>query len=284
MPKMNGGQALIKSLAQAGISTVFGLPGAGQYEGVDAIYTEPSIRYIAVRHEQATTYMADGYARVSGDIAAALVVPGPGLFNALSGVATAYATSSPLLLITGVSHHRQKGVVYDTSPWLQGLTKWAARANSPAEIPGLVQEAMKQLETGRPRPVALEISSAVFATMDDIEIPQPYLTPVETADKQALPRATQWLTQAKRPVIWAGGGVMRAGAAAAVQRLAEYLQVPVVTTRQGKGTLPETHPLGLGMAELRYAPPQILARPAGSDFSDWDQSRLYPINATRDQD
>ncbi|MEM7129226.1 MAG: thiamine pyrophosphate-dependent enzyme [Chloroflexota bacterium] len=264
MSIMNGGQALIQSLVQGDITTVFGLPGAGQYEGIDALYTEPRIRYISVRHEQATTYMADGYARVSGDIAAALVVPGPGLFNALSGVATAYATSTPLLLITGVSHHRQKGVAYDDSPWLQGLTKWVGRANQPGDIPHLVQEAIRQLRTGRPRPVALEISSAVFAAVEDVQLLRPKVSPVQTdklregesgtVEPEGIEEAAQRLIEAKRPVIWAGGGIMRADAAAATQQLAEALQIPVVTTRQGKGTLPETHPLCLGMAETRYVP------------------------------
>ncbi|MEZ4660472.1 MAG: thiamine pyrophosphate-dependent enzyme [Caldilineaceae bacterium] len=230
---------------------------AGQYEGVDAIYSEPRIRYISVRHEQAATYMADGYARASGQIAAAMVVPGPGPFNALSGVATAYATSSRLLLITGVSHHRQKGVDYAQSPWLQGLTKWTARASAPAQIPELIQEAIQQLWTGRPRPVALEIPAAVFAAMDDVIMLPPKAYPVQTTtDAQAIQQAAQLLVEAKRPVIWAGGGgcVLGENAPAAIRRLAEYLQIPVVTTRQGKGTLPAAHPLALGMAELRYAP------------------------------
>src|SRR5688500_8198705 len=101
---MNGGQALVKSLEREGIRVVFGLPGAGQYEAIDALYETPGIRYVATRHEQATTYMADGYARVSGEIATALVVPGPGVFNAFAGMATAYAVSSPMLVITGTRH------------------------------------------------------------------------------------------------------------------------------------------------------------------------------------
>src|SRR5262245_6340179 len=100
MTKMTGGQALIRSLEREKVRVVFGLPGAGQYEAVDALYETPSIRYISTRHEQATSYMADGYARVGDEIAAALVVPGPGLLNAGAGVATAYATSSPLLIIS----------------------------------------------------------------------------------------------------------------------------------------------------------------------------------------
>ena len=100
MARMNGGEALVLSLAAEGLRVVFGVPGAGQYEAIDALYTTPSVRYVATRHEQAASYMADGYARASGETAAALVVEGPGLFNALSGVATAYATSSPILVVT----------------------------------------------------------------------------------------------------------------------------------------------------------------------------------------
>ena len=85
MTRMNGGRALVRSLAAEGLRVVFGVPGAGQYEAIDALYTTPSIRYISVRHEQAASYMADGYARASGEVAAALVVEGPGLFNAMSG-------------------------------------------------------------------------------------------------------------------------------------------------------------------------------------------------------
>ena len=95
MAKLNGGQALALALRREDVKTVFGIPGAGQYEAVDALFAESTIRYISVRHEQATSYMADGYARVSDDIAAVLVVPGPGLFNAASGMATARAASVP---------------------------------------------------------------------------------------------------------------------------------------------------------------------------------------------
>ena len=131
MARMNGGEALVRSLAAEGLRVVFGVPGAGQYEAIDALYTTPSVRYIAVRHEQAASYMADGYARASGEVAAALVVEGPGLFNALSGVATAYATSSPILVVTGDHHHRKKGLELDEEAWLGPLTKWVGRAAEP---------------------------------------------------------------------------------------------------------------------------------------------------------
>ena len=99
--KLTGGEALARALARAGVDFVFGIPGGGQYEAVDGLYGESTISYIATRHEQAASYMADGYARVSGRVAVALVVPGPGLCNAASGLLTASATSSPLLVVTG---------------------------------------------------------------------------------------------------------------------------------------------------------------------------------------
>ena len=256
MPRMNGGEALVRSLAAEGLRAVFGVPGAGQYEAIDALYSTPSIRYIAVRHEQAASYMADGYARASGEIAAALVVEGPGLFNALSGVATAYATSSPVLVVTGDHHHRKKGLELDETAWLGPLTKWVGRARSPAEIPALVQEAFQQLRSGRPRPVGIEVPPAVFAATEEVSLVQPAAaTPAPAVgDPRAIQRTAELLASARRPVIWAGGGVMRAKAATLVAELADYLQIPVVTTRQGKGSISERHPLSLGMAEMRFQP------------------------------
>ena len=256
MPRMNGGEALVRSMAAEGLRAVFGVPGAGQYEAIDALYSSPSIRYIAVRHEQAASYMADGYARASGEIAAALVVEGPGLFNALSGVATAYATSSPVLVVTGDHHHRKKGLELDETAWLGPLTKWVGRARSPAEIPALVQEAFQQLRSGRPRPVGIEVPPAVFAATEEVSLAQPAAdtTAPAVGDPRAIQRAADLLASARRPVIWAGGGVMRARAATLVAELADYLQIPVVTTRQGKGSISERHPLSLGMAEMRFQP------------------------------
>lgn len=270
MPKLNGGQALIHQLWNEGIHVVFGIPGQGQYEAVDALYDSaparkgahgdqhPDLRYISVRHEQAATYMADAYARVSGEIAAALVVQGPGLFNAAAGMATAYAVSSPMLVITGPHHLDRKRDGNPTgnqaSSSLQALTKWAARANRPAEIPALVQEAVRQLKTGRPRPVGLEIAPQVFAAMEEVELWPPVATAPRPLDPATLAQAVALIERAEKPVIWAGGGVQRAGAWATLQALAEQLQAPVVTSRQGKGVLSDRHPLALGFAETRYSP------------------------------
>ncbi len=292
MPRMNGGEALVRSLAAEGLRAVFGVPGAGQYEAIDALYSTPSIRYIAVRHEQAASYMADGYARASGEVAAALVVEGPGLFNALSGVATAFATSSPILVVSGDHHHRKKGLELDESAWLGPLTKWAGRAQSPSEIPSLVQEAFQQLRSGRPRPVGIEIPPAVFAATEEVS---PALPAAETqvpasGDPRAIQKAGELLASARRPVIWAGGGVMRAKAAILVAELADYLQIPVVTTRQGKGCISETHPLSLGMAEMRFQPLRnwlstrdLILAVGTSHFSSGEGQQVIRIDVDEDE-
>jgi acetolactate synthase-1/2/3 large subunit len=254
MTLMNGGQALVNSLAREGVRVVFGLPGAGQYEAIDALYTIPGIRYLTTRHEQATTYMADGYYRASGEIAAALVVPGPGIYNAFAGMATAYAVSSPMLVVTGTRHQDHP---HGQEPELTGVGQvsgWARRAPSPGEIPQLVQAAFAQMKRGRARPALLEIPSAVFAQVGEVELCTPQAVTRPAAAPERIERAAQMLIKATKPAIWAGGGVYRAGASAILQALAEHLQAPVVSTAQGKGALSDKHPLSLGLAELRYRP------------------------------
>ncbi len=169
MPRMNGGEALIRSLHANGVRVVFGLPGAGQYDAIDAIYQQEDMRYITTRNEQAISYMADGYSRVSGKPGVGIAVEGPGFFNTTAGLATAYAQSSPVLLITG-DHH---GVTVSGKPRHDSLneygaySKWAGRAESPSKIPDLVREAFRALNTPRKRPVILEIAPTVFAAEEE---------------------------------------------------------------------------------------------------------------------
>ncbi len=243
------------ALDQAGVRLVVGVPGAGQYEAVDAFYRHPRIRYLSLRHEQAAGYMADGYARVSGKVAAALVVPGPGLLYASAGIATAYACSSPMLVITG-SDKLKPQPEHEVSPVLASLTKWSGRANRLADVAPLVAEAVRQATTGRPRPVGLEVPHAVLAEMG-AAVDAPSITATQvTLDPALIDQAAALLAAAQCPLIWAGGGVMRAGAWEQVRALAERWRAPVVTTRSGKGALSDHHPLALGYAEPRYAPLQ----------------------------
>jgi sulfopyruvate decarboxylase TPP-binding subunit len=164
MQRMTGGQALVASLYREGVRVVFGLPGVQLYGAVAALRDEPRIRVITTRHEQATTYMADGYARAGGGIGVALVVPGPGLLNASAGLSTAYSASSPVLVIAGQIPKgkigQNVGLLHEVNDQLDAIapvTKWRQRVLEVAEIPAAVREAMRQLRTGRPRPVVIDI-------------------------------------------------------------------------------------------------------------------------------
>ena len=251
MTKMTGGQALAKSLHREGVRVVFGLPGAGQYEAIDGLYEEPEIRYFTTRHEQATTHMADGYTRVSGNIATALVIPGAGVFNASTGIATAHAVSSPILVVTG--RHDQSSS--DEMASIRQITKWAARAASPADVPAVIHEAFRHLKTGHPRPVYIEVPHEVLQQQEEeVKLLEPESHDSLTGEPEHVAQAAHLLAEAQRPAIWAGTGVPRSGASQALQALAEHLQAPVVTGREGKGTISDHHPLSLGMGELRFDP------------------------------
>src|SRR5713101_984424 len=192
MPQMTGGQALAKSLYREGVRVIFGLPGVQLYHLLDGLYDEPGIRFITTRHEQATSYMADGYARAGGGIGTALVVPGPGLQNASAGIGTAYAASSPILVISGQIERDLIGVdrgmlheVNDQMDTIRPVTKWAARILQPQDVPATVHEAFRQLKTGRPRPVEIEIPPETLAEEADIELLEPAnpLRPAASAEQ-----------------------------------------------------------------------------------------------------
>src|SRR5579875_869071 len=175
---MTGGQAAAQSLKRQGLEVIFGLPGVQLDWLFDGLYdVQDSIKIYHTRNEQATSYMADGYARSTGKIGACLVVPGPGLLNAAAGLSTAYATNSPVLCIAGqiVSHdiEKGKGLLHEIPNQLEmvrSVTKWAGRANTAEEIPGLIAEAFRQLRSGRQRPVEIEIPPDVLQAEADIEL------------------------------------------------------------------------------------------------------------------
>ena len=250
--RMNGGQALVRSLAAQGVAVTFGVPGAGQYEAVDAYFDTDGIRYVSCRNEQPTTHMADGYARASNRPAGALVVPGAGLFNASGGVSTALRSSSPVIVISGSPEDRLKGA--SSSHWLEPITKWAAKATSPADVAAKVPEAVRAARSGRPRPVYLEVAATVLAQEEEVEIAPPAGSEPPAGDPAALERAAALLSDAERPLILAGTGVHRSGAAAALAALAERLPAPVATTTAGKGAISDRSPLALGHALRAYAP------------------------------
>jgi acetolactate synthase-1/2/3 large subunit len=275
--QMTGGEALAQQLALEGATHVFGIPGVQLDWAVDALRkAENAIRFVVPRHEQATSYMADGFARTTGRPGVCMIVPGPGVLNAAAGLATAYACNSRVLCIAGHIHSQGIGKGYgllheikDQGAVLDQVTKWRAQAHAPEEIPGLVSRAYKEMSSGRPAPVALEIPHDILQARGEIEL----VRPPEGEDHRLKPDSDQIrriaavLRASSFPVIYAGGGAISTGGGAALQRLAEMLGCPVVMSENGRGAISDRHPLAFstlaGRALLPHADVIVVA---GSRF------------------
>jgi len=297
VPSATGGHLLAAALATESVHTVFGLPGVQLDPAMDGLYAHrDQIELMAVRHEQSATYLADGYARVSGRPGVAMVVPGPGTLNASAGLATAYACSSPVMLIAGSieAHMMGRGLgalheVAGQTEMLRSLTQWSAVARYPQEIPDLVHEAFFQMRSDRPGPVALEVGPDVLRARGDAAIGEPAQARLVVPDRGAVAAAAQQLRTARRPLILAGGGVAPADAGAAVLELAELLDAPVVLSRNGRGCVDARHPLvfdPLALRTLRDEADVVVAigtRLGSSDggHSDVGTGRLIMINVDR---
>ena len=241
-------------LRAQGVEVIFGLPGDQLMSALDALVDVPEIRYLVTRHEQATTYMADGYARAGGRPGVAMVVPGVGVYNAASGLATAYACSSPVLLIAGQVN--RDGIGRDlgccttsttSSTWCGPITKLARRVLDPAEIPA---------RGARRVPRHDERPSAPGGDRDPAgDVRRDRGDRVAGADRRRVRRGRPRSARAggrgpggsaSRPLIVAGGGVVLGDASDALTAVAELLQAPVITTREGKGAIDDRHPLSVG--------------------------------------
>ena len=249
MPRMTGGQALIRSLVREGVEVIFGIPGVQMYGIITAIRDEPGIRMITTRSEMSTTHMADGYARAGGRVGVALVVPGPGVYNAAGGLSTAYSVSSPVLLIAGQTPRETIGSdtgalheVNDQMDIIKPITKWQGRMIYPKDVPQGVHDAFRQLNNGRPRPVYLDIPPEAMLELDEIDLLEP--APVErpTPSDAVLEEAAKILAAASNPIIYAGSGVLRSDAVEELERFTDETNIPVFTSRGGKGAINDGHP------------------------------------------
>ena len=253
MVKMSGGEALVRSLVGEGVEVVFGIPGIQVYGVVAALRDEPGIRMVTTRNEQSTTYMADGYARASGKPGVALVVPGVGLYNAASGLTNAYSRSIPVLLIAGQIPRgaigKNLGAVHEIANQadvVRPVTKWQGQASRPREVPLAVFEAYRQMRTGRPRPVLIEMPPEAGVEQEEVQLRNPARISRIVPSPEDLRAAAQVITQSSTPLIYAGGGVARSDAEAALVTLVEATNIPVVTSSGGKGAIPDSHPLSYG--------------------------------------
>ncbi len=248
--KMSGGEALVRSLVQEGVEVVFGVPAVQMYGVSAALRDEPGIRMITTRHEQAGTYMADGYARASGKPGVALVVPGVGVYNAASGLATAYSRSSPVLLIAGQIPRNQIGKnlggvheISDQAEVIRPATKWRKQVLTPKAVPDAVTEAFRQMRTGRPRPVYIEMPPEAMVEKDEVALRKPAPVSEIVPSPGQLESVARVIANAQLPLIFAGGGVARSNAEQALVDLVEATNIPVVTSGGGKGAIPDSHRL-----------------------------------------
>ncbi|MBA2452145.1 MAG: thiamine pyrophosphate-binding protein [Chloroflexia bacterium] len=275
MTTMTGGQALVRSLKSHGIDTIFGLPGVQLDATFDALHEEQdSIRVVHTRHEQATAYMAFGYAISTGKVGTCLVVPGPGLLNATAALSTAYSANAPVLCLTGQiqSDLIEKGVgmlheIPNQLQMVQSVTKWAARIGHPGEVPSIVREAFRQLHTGRVRPVELEMAPDMMALKAEVDLLDPetsYASP--EIDPDRIEKAAKLLAGAKKPAIFVGGGIF--GAEKELLQLAETLQAPVIMSAGGRGAVSDRHYLGQTMLGGHLLWPEVdVALAVGTRFS-----------------
>ena len=253
MVMMSGGEALAKSLVAEGVEVVFGVPGIQIYGIVAALRDEPGIRMVTTRHEQATTYMADGYARASGKPGVALVVPGAGLYNAAPGLTNAYSRSTPVLLIAGQVPRgaigKNLGAVHEIADQpgaVRSVTKWQGQASRPREVPDAVFEAFRQMRTGRPRPALIEMPPEAGVEREEVRMRNPARISRIVPSPEDLREAARAIARSNTPLIYAGGGVARSDAEESLVKLAEATNIPVVTSSGGKGAIPDSHPLSYG--------------------------------------
>lgn len=248
---VTGGQALVAALAAHGVDTVFGIPGTHNLEIYRHLGSH-GIRHVGARHEQGAGYAADGYARTTGRVGVAVVTSGPALLNAATAVGQAYSDSVPILVVSPGMPLRHpatgNGLLHeakDQQASLRGVAAASLRATSVPEIPVLVAQAFALMTSGRPRPVHLEVPLDVLMETAAVQpVPPVGASLPAAADLAVVQAAAHRLSDAESCVILAGGGANRA--ATQLRAVAERLAAPVVTSTNGKGVLPEDHPLALG--------------------------------------
>jgi acetolactate synthase-1/2/3 large subunit len=266
-PVLTGAQAVVRSLELLGVTDVFGLPGGAILPVYDPLMDSTDLRHILVRHEQGAGHAAEGYASASNKVGVAIATSGPGATNLVTAIADAYMDSVPIVCITGqvfsnlmgTDAFQEADIVGITMP----ITKHSFLVKDPSEIPGAIAAAFEIAGTGRPGPVLVDITKdaqqaeAPFVWPPKIDLPG--YRPVTKAHGKQIQAAAQLLAEAKKPVLYVGGGVIRAKASAELLALAESTGAPVVTTLMARGAFPDSHEQHLGMPGMHGTVPAVLA-------------------------
>ena len=264
---LTGSGAILRSLENLGVTDVFGLPGGAIMPFYDELMSSTAIRHILVRHEQGAGHAAEGYAAATGRLGVCIATSGPGATNLVTAIADAYMDSVPMLAITGqvfstlmgTDAFQEVDIVGITMP----ITKHSFLVTRPEDIPATIAAAYHIATTGRPGPVLVDVTkdcqqnSAPFIWPPKVDLAG--YRPVVRAHGKQIQAAAQMLTEAKRPVFYVGGGVIRANASAELLELAELVGAPIVTTLMARGAFPDSNPLNLGMPGMHGTVPAVLA-------------------------
>ena len=254
-----GADIVIEALKAENVEVIFGLPGGAIMEVYDALYRDGGVKHILVRHEQGAGHMAEGYAKATGKVGVAMSTSGPGATNLVTAIADAYMDSVPTVFITGqVPTHligndafQEVDIVGITRP----ITKHNFLVKRIEDLPLIIRQAFYIARTGRPGPVLIDIPKDITQKLSDVGIPSeeevkaslPGYKPHVEGNPQQIKKAAKAIMEAKRPVLYIGGGAVQAEAQKELVELAELMKIPATTTNMGKGAFPENHPLSLHM-------------------------------------
>ncbi|MFT4925012.1 MAG: acetolactate synthase-1/2/3 large subunit [Phenylobacterium sp.] len=254
---LSGAEMVVRSLKELGVEYIFGYPGGTVLDIYDAIFRQSDIAHILVRHEQAATHMADGYARVTGEVGVVLATSGPGATNCVTGIATAYMDSIPMVVLSGQVPTTLIGEDAFQETDIVGCTRMIVKhsynCRSPEDIPSLIAKAMYLAKTGRPGPVVIELPKDMVNPAHKFEFKMPgeikmrSYNPVSSATVEQIQQMVEAIGESERPVIYTGGGIVNANAAPQLLAFAEKINAPVTNTLMGLSGFPGTHAQFVGM-------------------------------------
>jgi len=259
--ELTGAQALVESLKKEGVDVIFGYPGGTVLPIYDVLFKEKAIKHILTRHEQGATHAADGYARTTGKVGVCIATSGPGATNTITGIATAYMDSIPIVVITGQVATpmigRDSFQEADVTGITQPITKHNYLVKNAEDIPRVMKEAFHIASTGRPGPVVIDIAKDAQVKKIKFKYPEkvnlPGYRPTLKGHPRQIKAAAKMISLASKPLIYAGGGILSSGATKELLEFAEKLNIPVTTTMMGLGAFPENHKLALRMLGMHGA-------------------------------